>query len=167
MLSGALVRPRGVLRAGLLASASRSWRVADDVIQNHSACLVETRRLRLRIAHRRVWCFLAMHRTWAWAAVRDPGADRSLRPNRRAPAIRYPPTYTLMRRDMRCAWTMQCSASSHAALRRGANDAVALDSLEREWPHAGDGSRCDPATADDSRPVGTPRDDHHPVAQAR
>ena len=37
----------------------------------------------------------------------------------------------------------------------------------RVWPHAGDGSTCDPATADDSRPVGTPHADHHRVAQAR
>jgi hypothetical protein len=44
MLSGALVWPRGVLRAEILAS--RSWRVADYVIQDHCACLVEARRHR-------------------------------------------------------------------------------------------------------------------------
>jgi hypothetical protein len=44
MLSGALVWPRGVLRAEMLAS--QSWRVADYVIQDHCARLVEARRHR-------------------------------------------------------------------------------------------------------------------------
>jgi len=132
MLSGALVWPRGVLRAEMLAS--RSWRVADYLRDTGSLCLSRRGPATAHASHTRAADGCGIFWRPLHVVVRTPGAVRSGN-NRLAPApflvdpVGLPSdshTHTLRRRDMRCGLPCSpvCSASHHAALRRAANDAM-------------------------------------------